>query len=95
MALNIGGIANITAIPANAGREAVTAFDTGPGNMVIDALVHEYTQGRQKFDRDGRIGRRGKVHRDLLDELLEIRTTSRSRPRRQAASSTASSSSNG
>ena len=64
IALNIGGIANITVIPAG------IAFDTGPGNMVIDALVREHTGGRQNFDRGGRIAARGRVHRALLDQLL-------------------------
>ena len=64
IALNIGGIANITVIPAG------IAFDTGPGNMVIDALVREHTGGRQNFDRGGHIAARGRVHRALLDQLL-------------------------
>jgi anhydro-N-acetylmuramic acid kinase len=70
MALNIGGIANITVIPAGAAPEQVVAFDTGPGNMVIDALVRAYTRGQQNFDRGGRIAARGHVNRALLDRLL-------------------------
>jgi anhydro-N-acetylmuramic acid kinase len=70
VALNIGGIANITAIPAAARPEDVVAFDTGPGNMVVDALVARHTAGRQRYDRDGRIASRGAVDRDLLRELL-------------------------
>ena len=50
---NIGGIANLTAIPAGASRKQVTAFDTGPGNMVIDAVT-ERLFGKP-YDRDGRI----------------------------------------
>lgn len=68
--LNIGGIANITWIPAGAAAGRVIAFDTGPGNMVIDALVAEYTRGRQMFDRGGRIARRGRVNEVLLAGLL-------------------------
>lgn len=64
VALNIGGIANITLIPSG------IAFDTGPGNMVVDALVREYTGGRQTFDRGGRIAAQGNLNRPLLDELL-------------------------
>ncbi len=64
IALNIGGIANITVMPAG------IAFDTGPGNMVIDALVRESTGGKQNFDRGGRIAARGNLNRDLLDRLL-------------------------
>jgi anhydro-N-acetylmuramic acid kinase len=67
VALNIGGIANITAISKDG---AVVAFDTGPGNMVIDALVALHTSGRQKFDRGGRIAAQGRINRKLLDALL-------------------------
>jgi anhydro-N-acetylmuramic acid kinase len=70
VALNIGGIANITAIPPGAHPDEVLAFDTGPGNMVMDALTTEFTQGRQHFDRDGSIAASGKVDRTLLDSLL-------------------------
>ncbi len=70
IALNIGGIANITAIPAGAGAGTVIAFDTGPGNMVIDALTARYTRGRQSYDRDGRIASRARANRELLGELL-------------------------
>jgi anhydro-N-acetylmuramic acid kinase len=70
VALNLGGIANITVIPAGAAREDVVAFDTGPGNMVIDALVSRLTEGRQTFDRDGRIARRAKVHDRMLASML-------------------------
>ena len=64
VALNIGGIANITVIPANARREDVIAFDTGPGNMVIDALA-------PPFDRDGERARAGQVNETLLEQLLK------------------------
>lgn len=70
VALNIGGIANISVIPPNARPEDVIAFDTGPGNMVIDALVREYSEGKLRFDRGGKIGRSGQVNQGLLEELL-------------------------
>lgn len=70
VALNLGGIANITAIPAGASREDIVAFDTGPGNMVIDALVSRMTEGRQTYDRNGRIGRHAKVHDRMLASML-------------------------
>jgi anhydro-N-acetylmuramic acid kinase len=70
VALNIGGIANITVIPAGAKPKDVIAFDTGPGNMVIDALVAQYTEGRQRYDRNGSIARRGTLHKKLLDAML-------------------------
>ncbi len=65
VALNIGGIANITVLPAG------IAFDTGPGNIIIDALVRESTAGRQTFDRDGRIAAGGSVDRGLLKRLMD------------------------
>src|SRR4051812_40456875 len=71
IALNIGGIANITFIPAGAAPEEVVAFDTGPGNMAIDALVKEYSKGKLNYDRGGKIAESGRVNRDLLDELLK------------------------
>jgi anhydro-N-acetylmuramic acid kinase len=70
VALNIGGIANITVIPAGANSGDVIAFDTGPGNMVIDALVAHHTRGRLLFDRDGRVARSGKVVESLLKSML-------------------------
>jgi anhydro-N-acetylmuramic acid kinase len=70
VALNIGGIANITVIPAGARPEDVVAFDTGPGNMVIDALAQEYSNGKLRFDRGGRIAKSGTVNRELRTELL-------------------------
>lgn len=73
VALNIGGIANITAIPARGRSDDVIAFDTGPGNMVIDALVREHTGGKRKFDRGGRIARGGRLNQALLERLLETR----------------------
>ncbi|MGB6975096.1 MAG: anhydro-N-acetylmuramic acid kinase [Terracidiphilus sp.] len=56
---NIGGIANLTAIPAGAPQDAVMAFDTGPGNMVMDALAEKLLQ--RPFDRNGAIAARGAV----------------------------------
>jgi anhydro-N-acetylmuramic acid kinase len=73
VALNIGGIANVTLIPAGARVEDVLAFDTGPGNMVIDALVSSISGGRKAFDDDARIGLRGRVIRPLLEEMLRHR----------------------
>ena len=70
IALNIGGIANLTIIPPAARLSQVGAFDTGPGNMVIDALTREYTSGRLNYDRGGRIAAAGRIHRGLLGRLL-------------------------
>src|SRR5579872_5000982 len=65
---NIGGIANLTAVPPAASPRQVVAFDTGPGNMVIDAVT-ERLFGRP-FDRDGRIAARGRTLQEVLDEIL-------------------------
>jgi len=70
VALNIGGIANLTVIPANARPQDVFAFDTGPGNMIIDALVERMTRGREAYDRGARIASKGEVNRRLLEKML-------------------------
>ncbi|WP_180538227.1 anhydro-N-acetylmuramic acid kinase [Nevskia soli] len=69
--LNIGGIANITVIPAGASISEVIAFDTGPGNMVIDQLIAASTGNREQYDRDGRIAATGQVNNPLLTELTK------------------------
>ncbi len=68
IALNIGGIANITAIPAGSGTDKLIAFDTGPGNMVVDALCERFFQ--RKFDRGGNIAAKGTIDDALLKRLL-------------------------
>lgn len=65
---NIGGIANLTAIPAGADAESVIAFDTGPGNMVIDALAQKLFN--KKFDRNGAIAARGFILADVVEAEL-------------------------
>jgi anhydro-N-acetylmuramic acid kinase len=70
IALNIGGIGNITVIPPGAKPEDVIAFDTGPGNMVIDALAREVSGGKLAYDRDAKLARSGQIDRALLDELM-------------------------
>jgi anhydro-N-acetylmuramic acid kinase len=67
---NIGGIGNLTFLPPRAELEDVVAFDTGPGNMVMDALVTALSRGRQSFDRDGRWAARGRASEKLLAELM-------------------------
>ncbi len=66
---NIGGIANFTAIPAAASPQDVIACDTGPGNMVIDAVVERLFA--KPFDRDGRIAARGIVLDDVVERILK------------------------
>lgn len=81
VALNIGGIANITWIPAGAPPEEVVAFDTGPGNMVIDQLLAHYTEGRHSFDGDGAMAADGLVHPEVVAELLGDRFFSEKPPK--------------
>src|SRR5712692_2880595 len=68
IAQNIGGIANLTAIPAGAALDQVIAFDTGPGNMVMDALTEQLFA--KPFDRDGKIAASGRVHDQVVLRLL-------------------------
>ena len=70
VALNVGGIANVTVIPGGVALEDVFAFDTGPGNMVIDALVRRFTNGNKTFDRNAEIASRGQLLPHLLQWLL-------------------------
>jgi anhydro-N-acetylmuramic acid kinase len=71
VALNIGGIANLTGIPGGARPKDVIAFDTGPGNMIVDALVEQLTRGRERFDKNAEMALRGWMIPTLLNELME------------------------
>jgi anhydro-N-acetylmuramic acid kinase len=68
IAQNIGGIANLTAIPSGASLDDIIAFDTGPGNMVMDALTEELFS--KPFDRDGKIAASGRVLDDVVSNFL-------------------------
>ncbi|MFP5247070.1 MAG: anhydro-N-acetylmuramic acid kinase, partial [Thermoanaerobaculia bacterium] len=67
---NIGGIGNVTYIPPKASWEDVIAFDTGPGNMIIDELAWIATNGRQTYDVDGALGESGTVREELLERWM-------------------------
>jgi anhydro-N-acetylmuramic acid kinase len=67
---NIGGIGNVTYLPATPDPQQTISFDTGPGNMVIDYLTRRHTHGEQTFDVDGRLAAQGQVHQGLLAELM-------------------------
>jgi anhydro-N-acetylmuramic acid kinase len=71
IALNLGGISNLTVLPAGGRRGDVYAFDCGPANMVIDGLVRHFSGGAETYDRDGARAARGTVRGDLLRGLLE------------------------
>jgi anhydro-N-acetylmuramic acid kinase len=70
VSLNLGGIGNLTVLPRAARAEQVTAFDTGPGNMLIDALVQRFTRERERYDKDARMAMSGRSIPGLVDELL-------------------------
>lgn len=67
---NIGGISNITLLPAKCSMEQIVAFDTGPGNMVVDGIMKIFSDGRLNMDKDGEMAGRGKVNQELLACLL-------------------------
>jgi anhydro-N-acetylmuramic acid kinase len=71
VALNIGGIANVTVIPAHAKPKDVFAFDTGPGNMIVDTLVEAFTRGRSHYDNNSEMALGGRLLPKLLNELME------------------------
>jgi anhydro-N-acetylmuramic acid kinase len=70
VSLNLGGIANVTVLPPAAKPDQVLAFDTGPANMLIDALVSHFTRGRQRFDKNAQLAQTGRTIAALLDELM-------------------------
>jgi anhydro-N-acetylmuramic acid kinase len=70
VSLNLGGIANVTVIPAAAQPSQILAFDTGPANMLIDALVAHFTHGRQRYDKDAHLAQQGHAIPALIDELM-------------------------
>jgi anhydro-N-acetylmuramic acid kinase len=79
IAQNIGGIANLTAIPAGASLQQVLAFDTGPGNMVIDAVMEELF-GR-RYDRDGKVAASGRVLDGVIAQLVRAQFFRQKPPR--------------
>ena len=68
--LNLGGIANLTAMPAGAEPDQAIAFDTGPANMLMDGIVRHYSGGRLSYDEDGARAEGGEIDEALLREAL-------------------------
>lgn len=69
LAQNIGGIANVTVVTQNV--DDVIAFDTGPGNMLMDRIVQLHSGGENKYDQGGKLASCGEVNLELLERLLE------------------------
>ena len=87
---NIGGIGNITLLPAGCALSDVTAFDTGPGNMLIDAAIARITNGEKRYDANGAMaGLPGRVSEALLAQLMRDPYSPAARRKRRAASITA------
>lgn len=82
---NLGGISNLTLLPAAVDAREITAFDTGPGNMVIDGLCRRLSRGRRAFDLNGAQAQRGRVDEDLLRSLLRHPYFSRRPPKSTGA----------
>jgi len=71
VALNVGGIANVTLLPKGAARDpGVAAFDTGPGNMLLDAFVAQRSGGAQRMDENGALAASGTVDAALFDRMM-------------------------
>ena len=81
LSLNIGGIANISVVPGANNPAPVLAWDTGPGNTLIDKSVRMFTKNRLAFDEGGHFASQGKVNPKLLDELLKHEFYQRTPPR--------------
>ena len=71
IALNMGGIANLTFLPPRSSDHKIVAWDTGPANTLIDKAVIDFTQGKELFDRDGAYAREVKEDHALLEFMLE------------------------
>ena len=71
VALNIGGIANVTCISEGCAQEEVIGWDTGPGNMVVDTLIRQLTGGADRYDSGGAVALTGIVDPRLLAELMD------------------------
>lgn len=72
IAVNLGGIGNLSVLPAGGSPGLCSAFDTGPANMIIDGLVRKITNGTEEYDRDGLIARSGRVIEEYLERWMAM-----------------------
>jgi anhydro-N-acetylmuramic acid kinase len=71
LVVNIGGISNVTYLRAGKGPKDLLAFDSGPGNMLIDGMVQRWSRGRQQMDKGGKLAALGKVQPKLFRDLMK------------------------
>ncbi|MEA2077598.1 MAG: anhydro-N-acetylmuramic acid kinase [Candidatus Marinimicrobia bacterium] len=71
IALNMGGIANLTLLPPRGSDRHTLAWDTGPANTLIDKAVIDFTKGRETYDLDGKYARAGDIEPDLLEFMMQ------------------------
>jgi len=81
LTLNIGGIANVTYLPAGCEIGGIVAFDTGPGNMMIDRIAYLESGGKLSCDKNGKMAARGVVNEPLLKELMSHKFLRRRPPK--------------
>ncbi len=67
---NIGGISNVTVLPADCNADDIIAFDTGPGNMIIDELTRIITNGHKSYDNNGEMASKGTINEHFLNSML-------------------------
>lgn len=68
---NIGGISNMTVLPKGLSIEDIVAFDNGPGNMIIDEVIRRLSNGKENYDKNGRMAALGRINNELLNKLME------------------------
>jgi len=78
---NIGGISNVTFLPADCDINEIIAFDNGPGNMIIDRFAEIITDGRLTYDKNGELASKGTLDQDLLERLCTHPYLSKSPPK--------------
>ena len=81
IALNMGGIANLTLLPPRSYHDPIYAWDTGPANTLIDKAVIDFTSGKKAYDEDGKYAQSGRVDEQLMDIMLSNEYVKRDFPK--------------